>query len=54
MTWWSWRAASIAVAFIVVGFALLGRAAVQIYGTMRLGAPDPHRAGPVGRGWARW
>ncbi len=48
MAWWSWAMGLIAVAFIVVGFGMLGRAAVQIYRTMRLGAPDPHRAGPIG------
>ncbi len=49
MAWWSWVLGPIAVAFIVVGFAMLGRAGWQIYRTMQLGAPDPHRAGPVGR-----
>lgn len=44
----SWIAGPIAAAFIVVGFALLGRAAAQIYRTVRLGQPDPYRAGPVG------
>jgi Fe-S oxidoreductase len=49
MTWWSWVLGLIAVAFIVVGFGMLGRASVQIYSHVRLGASDPFRAGPVGR-----
>ena len=47
MTWWSWCWVSIAVAFIVVGFGMLGRASVQMFRHVRLGAADPFRAGPV-------
>ena len=38
---------SIAVVFILVGFGMLGRASVQMYAHVRLGASDPFRAGPV-------
>jgi len=47
MTWWSLVLGSIATVFIVVGFAMLGRASVQIYRHVRLGASDRFRAGPV-------
>ncbi|MBM9476587.1 (Fe-S)-binding protein [Nakamurella flavida] len=43
----SWVTGPLASILIVVGFGLLGRAAVQIYRTLKLGQPDPHRAGPV-------
>ena len=45
--WWSLILGSIATVFIVVGFAMLGRAVVQMYRHVRLGAADPFRAGPV-------
>src|SRR6478672_575155 len=48
MTWWSWVLGVTAVAFIVVGFGMLGRASVQMFRHVRLGAADPFRAGPVG------
>jgi Fe-S oxidoreductase len=48
MTWWSLLCGVIAVAFLIVGFGMLIRAGVQIYRHVRLGRPDPHRAGPVG------
>src|SRR6478735_3407843 len=47
MTWWSWVLGVTAVAFIVVGFGMLGRAGVQMFRHVRLGAADPFRAGPV-------
>jgi Fe-S oxidoreductase len=47
MTWWSITFGVIAVAFLVVGFGMLIRAATQIFAHVRLGAPDPHRAGPI-------
>ncbi|SDO80219.1 Fe-S oxidoreductase [Nakamurella panacisegetis] len=37
----------VSAAFIVVGFGMLGRAALQIYRTLTLGRPDPTRSGPV-------
>ncbi len=37
----------IAALFVVVGFGMLTRAGLQIYRTIELGQPDPHRAGPV-------
>ena len=49
MTLVTWITGPLAVAFIIVGFGMLIRAAAQIYRTMKLGQPDPHRAGPVGR-----
>ncbi|GGL95920.1 (Fe-S)-binding protein [Nakamurella endophytica] len=49
MTVLNWITGPVAAVFIVVGFALLGRAAVQIYRTLQLGQPDPTRSGPVGR-----
>ncbi len=48
MTWWSVLCGVIAVAFLIVGFGMLIRAGLQIYRHVRLGRPDPHRAGPVG------
>ena len=48
MTVLSWVAGPVAVAFIVVGFGMLGQAAVRVYRLMRLGQPDPTRAAPVG------
>ncbi len=48
MTWWSLVCGVIAVGFLIVGFGMLSRAGVQIYRHVRLGRPDPHRAGPVG------
>ena len=47
MTWWSLILGSVAAVFILVGFSMLGRASVQIYRHIRLGASDPFRAGPV-------
>jgi Fe-S oxidoreductase len=47
MMWWSWVLGLIAVGFIVVGFAMLARAGVQIFRHVRLGQSDPFRAGPV-------
>ena len=47
MSWWSWVLGVVAVAFIVVGFTMLGRAGWRIFGHVRLGASDPFRAGPV-------
>ena len=41
----SWIAGPIAAAFILVGFALLGRASLKIYRTVKLGRPDPTRGG---------
>ncbi len=38
---------TVAVIFIVVGFGMLIRAGWQIFGHVRLGQPDPYRAGPV-------
>ncbi|HYN72004.1 MAG TPA: (Fe-S)-binding protein [Nakamurella sp.] len=38
---------TIAVTFIVVGFGMLFRAGGQIFRHVRLGQPDPYRAGPV-------
>src|ERR1700712_5097792 len=37
----------VAVGFIVVGFGMLFRAALKIFRHVRLGAADPHWAGPV-------
>ena len=48
MTWWSITFGVIAVAFLVVGFGLLARAAARMVAHVRLGAPDPHRAAPIG------
>lgn len=48
MTWWSITFGVIALAFLVVGFGLLARAAARMVAHVRLGAPDPHRAGPIG------
>ncbi|HEY4991791.1 MAG TPA: (Fe-S)-binding protein [Nakamurella sp.] len=47
MTWWSLVLGVTAVAFIVVGFGMLFRAGWQIVRHVRLGRPDPFRAGPV-------
>ena len=47
MTWWSWLMGTVAVIFIVVGFGMLFRAGWQIFRHVRLGQPDPYRAGPV-------
>jgi len=47
MTWWSWLMGTVAVIFIVVGFGMLLRAGWQIFRHVRLGQPDPYRAGPV-------
>ncbi len=45
-----WVCGPIAAVLIVVGFALLGRAGVQIYRTVRLGGADPTRRGaPLAR-----
>ena len=50
MTPLTWFTGLIAAALIIVGFALLGRASVQIYRTVRLGGPDPTRHGsPLAR-----
>ena len=50
MTAVQWICGPIAAALIIVGFALLGRASVQIYRTVRLGGPDPTRHGsPMAR-----
>jgi Fe-S oxidoreductase len=38
---------TVAVIFIVVGFGMLFRAGWQIFRHVRLGRPDPYRAGPV-------
>ena len=43
----SWVAGPVGAVFIVVGFAMLGRAGLQIYRTVQLGQPDPTRGGPV-------
>ena len=37
MTWWSWVLGVIAVAFIVVGFGMLGRAGVQMFRSCAVG-----------------
>ncbi len=47
MTGWSWLMGTVAVIFIVVGFGMLFRAGWQIFRHVRLGQPDPYRAGPV-------
>ena len=47
MTSWSWLMGTVAVIFIVVGFGMLFRAGWQIFRHVRLGQPDPYRAGPV-------
>jgi len=47
MTWWLWLMGTVAVIFIVVGFGMLFRAGWQIFRHVRLGRPDPYRAGPV-------
>ena len=47
MTWWSLILGSVATVFILVGFFMLGRASVQMFRHVRLGAADPFRAGPV-------
>jgi hypothetical protein len=47
MTAFSIVCGTVAVGFIVVGFAMLARAGVQIYRHVRLGQSDPFRAGPV-------
>ena len=47
MTWWLWLMGTVAVVFIVVGFGMLFRAGWQIFRHVRLGRPDPYRAGPV-------
>ncbi len=44
---------TVAVIFIVVGFGMLFRAGWQIFSTIRLGQPDPYRAGPVVRRFGR-
>ncbi|HZM67602.1 MAG TPA: (Fe-S)-binding protein [Nakamurella sp.] len=49
MTWWSLVMGTVAVIFIVVGFGMLLRAGWRIFCTVRLGQPDPHRAGPIVR-----
>jgi Fe-S oxidoreductase len=38
---------TVAVIFIVVGFGMLFRAGWQIFRHVRLGQPDPYRAGPI-------
>jgi len=48
MTWWSITFGVVGVAFLIVGFGMLIRAAARMVAHVRLGAPDPHRAGPIG------
>ena len=48
MSAYNWVTGLLAAALIVVGFAMLGRAGLQIAGVVRLGGPDPSRGGPVG------
>ena len=39
MTWWSWVLGVTAVAFIVVGFGMLGRASVQMFRHVHAAVP---------------
>lgn len=48
----SWIAGPVAAVLVIVGFAMLGRAGVQIYQTVRLDQPDPTRGGNLAApGW---
>jgi len=50
MTVATWISGPVAAVFVLVGFALLGRAAFRIYRTVTLGQPDPTRTGrPLSR-----
>ncbi|MEP6980942.1 MAG: Fe-S oxidoreductase, partial [Nakamurella sp.] len=48
MTLLNYVLAPLSIALIVLGFGMLGVAAIRMTRTVRLGQPDPTRNGPVG------